>query len=290
MSEPVSPSVPRAMLWMVGALVSFAAMAVAGRELSSELTLWQILFVRSAICLAILVPLATRVGWDKVATRRPLIHLARNSVHYAASYFWMLGVISIPLAEVFAIEFTTPIWTAILAALFLGEPLTRIRVAAIVVGFVGVMVILRPGAAIVHPAAFAVLAAALGYAASYVFTKKLSGFDRPIVILFWMNLIQLMIGLVPTYLSWVTPSPALWPWIAVIGLSGLASHYCIARAMGFADATVVVPLDFLRLPLIAVVGYVFYAEAIDLFVLAGAVLVVGGNMLNLFSDRFARQK
>ncbi len=289
MSETVSPSVPRAMLWMVGALLSFAAMALAGRELSSELTLFQILFLRSAICLCVLVPLAARLGWDRLATRRPLIHLARNSVHYAASYFWMLGVISIPLAEVFAIEFTTPIWTAILAALFLREPLTRIRLAAIALGFIGVMVILRPGAAIVHPAAFAVLAAALGYAAAYVFTKSLSADDRPIVILFWMNVIQLVIGLVPSALTWVTPSPALWPWVAVIGMSGLASHYCIARAMAFADATVVVPLDFLRLPLIAVVGYIVYAEPLDPFVLAGAVLVVGGNMLNLFGDRFARK-
>lgn len=289
MSETVSPSVPRAMLWMVGALLSFAAMAVAGRELSSELTLFQILFLRSAICLCVLVPLAARIGWDRLATPRPFIHLARNSVHYAASYFWMLGVISIPLAEVFAIEFTTPIWTAILAALFLREPLTRTRLAAIALGFIGVLVILRPGAAIVHPAAIAVLAAALGYAAAYVFTKSLSAVDRPIVILFWMNVIQLVIGLVPSALTWVTPSPALWPWVAVIGMSGLASHYCIARAMAFADATVVVPLDFLRLPLIAVVGFFFYAEPFDPFVLAGAVLVVGGNMLNLFSDRFSRK-
>lgn len=289
MSETVPPSVPRAMLWMGGALLSFAAMAVAGRELSSELTLFQILFLRSAICLAILLALVPRVGWDKLATRRPLIHLARNSIHYAASYFWMLGVISIPLAEVFAIEFTTPIWTAILAALFLGEPLTRVRIAAITLGFIGVMVILRPGAAIVHPAAFAVLAAALGYASAYVFTKTLSAVDRPIVILFWMNLIQLLIGIVPSAWTWVTPSPALWPWVVVIGLSGLASHYCIARAMAFADATAVVPLDFLRLPLIAVVGYIAYAEPLDPFVFAGAVLVVAGNMLNLFGDRFARK-
>lgn len=102
-----------------------------------------------------------------------------------------------------------------------------------------------------------------------------------------MNLVQLVIGLGPTIATWVMPSPSSWPWIALVGISGLGSHYCIARAMALADATVVAPLDFLRLPLIAVVGFLLYAEALDPFVALGAGLVIGGNLLNLFGDRSA---
>lgn len=285
MTVPPSQSVPRAMLWMLGALVSFSALALAGRELSTEMTLFQVLFLRSVICLLALAVLAPYLGWPRLTTRHLKLHLLRNSVHYGASYCWFLGVISIPLAEVFAIEFTSPIWTAVLAVLFLREPLTRARVGAIALGFLGVMVILRPGAEIVHPAALAVLAAALGYASAYVITKRLTADDGPFVILFYMNAIQLLIGLVPTAATWVTPSPALWPWVGVVGAAGLLSHYCIARAMALADATVVAPLDFLRLPLIAVIAYLVYDETLDLFVLAGAMLVVAGNMLNLFGGR-----
>ncbi|HZD25596.1 MAG TPA: DMT family transporter [Alphaproteobacteria bacterium] len=281
-------SLPRAMVWMAGALVSFSAMALAGRELSSEISLFQVLFLRNVICLAVLGMLAGRLGWRQLATRNLRLHVLRNSVHYAASYCWFLGVVAIPLSEVFAIEFTAPIWTALLAALFLREPLTRQRVGAIALGFVGILVILRPGAAIVHPAAFAVLAAAVGYGSVYVVTKRLTGQDSPFVIVFYMNLVQLMIGVAPTLWHWVTPSAVLLPWVAVVGISGLTSHYCISRAMAHADATVVAPLDFLRLPLIAVVGWLLYAEPLNPFVALGAALVVAGNLVNLFGDRRAR--
>jgi drug/metabolite transporter (DMT)-like permease len=278
-------AVLRAGLWMMGALASFTMMALAGRELSVELTLFEILFLRSIICFAILLPLIWRARIWPVRTKRLPLHLLRNSVHYGASYCWYIGVISIPLTEVFSIEFTAPIWTALLAAIFLSEPLTRARLIAIFLGFLGVMVILRPGVAVVHPASLSVLAAAIGYATTYVITKRLTGEDSPLVILFFMNVVQMAIGLVPTIVTWVTPSIYLWHWVLAVGISGLTSHYCIAQAMRLADATVVAPLDFLRLPLIAVVGYLFYDEPLTFFVLAGAVLVVAGNMVNVLAER-----
>jgi drug/metabolite transporter (DMT)-like permease len=285
MNTPVQPSAYRAALWMSGALLSFTGMALAGRELSAEISLYQILFLRSVFCLTILVPLVWRFGWTSVRTDNGRLHLLRNSVHYLASYCWFLGVMSIPLAEVFAIEFTAPIWTAILAAIFLRERLTGVRVLAISLGFAGVLVILRPGLEIVHPASFSVLLAALGYGSVYVITRRLAGRDSPLTILFYMNLVQLVIGIGPTLYHWVTPSIELWPWAVLVGIVGLTSHYCIARAIVYADAAVVAPLDFLRLPLIAVVGYLFYQEPFDIFVIAGAALVVGGNVLNIRGER-----
>lgn len=269
---------------MLGVLASFSAMAIAGRELSGELTTFQILFFRSIVGLAVVSALLGRRGWRQIRFERFGIHLVRNIIHFAAQFGWFLGIAFIPLAEVFAIEFTTPIWTAILAVIFLGERATRWRVASIALGFVGVLVILRPGGEVVSLPALAVVGAALGYASSYAFTKSLARTDTPLTIIFFMTVIQLPLAFFPALMDWTIPSPGLWPWIFVVGVSALSAHYCIARALALADAMVVVPMDFLRLPLIAVVGALVYAEALDPWVLLGGLIVFCGNFLNILNS------
>jgi len=286
MSGQRAPAV-RAALWMSGALVSFMAMAISGRELAAELTTFQILFFRSLVGLVVVAILLQRSGWTQVETRMFGTHLVRNLAHFGGQYGWFYGLAFIPLTEVFAIEFTVPIWTAILATIFLGERMNRMRALAVAVGFVGVLVILRPGVAIVSPGALAVLGGALGYAASHVFTKRLSSTETPLAILFYMTVIQLPLGLVPALPGWVWPSAASWPWVVVVATTALSAHYCLARAFRLADASVVVPMDFLRLPLIAIVGFVFYDEALQVWVLVGAVIVFAAAWLNLKSARSA---
>jgi len=286
MSGQRAPAV-RAALWMSGALVSFMAMAISGRELAAELTTFQILFFRSLFGLVAVAILLQRSGWTQVETRMFGTHLVRNLAHFGGQYGWFYGLAFIPLTEVFAIEFTVPIWTAILATIFLGERMNRMRALAVAVGFVGVLVILRPGVAIVSPGALAVLGGALGYAASHVFTKRLSSTETPLAILFYMTVIQLPLGLVPALPGWVWPSAASWPWVVVVATTALSAHYCLARAFRLADASVVVPMDFLRLPLIAIVGFVFYDEALQVWVLVGAVIVFAAAWLNLKSARSA---
>ncbi len=273
-----------AALWMGGALVSFLAMAVAGRELSEVLNIFQILFWRSLVGLVVMAALFTRLGWRHARTRRPAVHLARNMVHFAAQYGWFLGIASIPLAQVFAIEFTTPIWTMVLAVLFLGEKITLSRLLAIGLGFAGILIILRPGFATVDVAQLAVLGAALGYALAYVFTKTLVATDSPLTIMFLMTLVQLPLALAASLAGWSWPGGAMWGWVAVVGVSGLTAHYCLSRALQLADATTVTPLDFLRLPLGAAVGLVFYGQAIEIWVLAGAVLIFAGVFNNVRSE------
>ena len=268
---------------MSGALISFMAMAIAGRQLATELTTFQILFFRSLVGLLVVAGLLHRSGWAKVKTPVLGTHLMRNMAHFGGQYGWFYGLGLIPLTEVFAIEFTVPIWTAILATIILGERMHGRRAAAVGMGFVGVLVILRPGIASVNPAAWAVLGSALCYATSHVFTKRLSGIDSPLTILFYMTLIQLPLGLFPSLTGWVWPSAASWPWVGVVAVTALSAHYCMTRAFQLADATVVVPMDFLRLPLIAVVGYLFYGEALEIWVLVGALIVFAGTWLNLQS-------
>jgi len=285
--RPAHP-VARAALWMGGALASFMAMAIAGRELSKELTTFQILFFRSIVGLAAVSILLHRAGWTQIRTRVFGTHLIRNVAHFGGQFGWFYGLALIPLTEVFAIEFTMPIWTALLATLILGERMNRLRSLAVGVGFIGVLVILRPGLAAVSPAALAVLASAALYATSHVFTKRMSTTETPLTILFYMTVIQLPLALIPSLPNWLWPSAPLWPWVLVVALTALSAHYCLARAFRLADATVVVPMDFLRLPLVALLGLVLYGEALKIWVVLGAAIILLAAWLNLRSAQSAR--
>lgn len=285
-SRPANP-VAVASLWMGGALLSFLLMAVGAREASAELGTFQILLFRSLIGLGVVLLILGRSGLRKVATAHAGLHMVRNGSHFIGQFGWFYGIAFIPLAEVFAIEFTVPVWTALFATLLLGERLTRARVLAIALGLAGVLIILRPGVAIVHPAALAVLVGAVAYGVSHTLTKKLSAHDRPLTILFYMTLMQLPLALVPALFDWTTPSASTWPWLLAVGLTALTAHYCMTRAFLLADATVVVPMDFLRLPLVALLGYLWYGESIEWFVFAGAALILLGNLLNLRKERGA---
>jgi len=220
-------------------------------------------------------------GWRAMRSAKPLRHLSRNVVHYAAQYAWLLAVTLIPLAQVISIEFTMPIWTAVLAYFFLGESMNRFKAAAIALGLVGVVMIVRPVTGEVSPGQLVSLSAAVGFAISVVLVKSLTRTDSPVAIIFWMLIIQAAIGLVPSILVW-QPVPAdLWPWIVLVAFCGTFSHFCMAKAMTHADATVVVPMDFLRVPLTALAGWLIYAELIDVWTVAGAALILAGNLLNL---------
>jgi drug/metabolite transporter (DMT)-like permease len=278
----------RAALWMSGALFSFIAMAVGAREVSGGLGTFEILFFRSLIGLAVLAVVLTHSGWHPVSTKKFSLHLARNLSHFGGQFGWFYGIAFIPLAEVFAIEFTVPVWTAILAALLLGEGITRARLLSIALGIAGVLLIVRPGASVVQPAAFAVLAGAVAFGLAHTLTRKLTRTDTPLAILFYMALIQLPFGLVPALWNWVTPSAAMWPWLVVVGLTALTAHYCMSRALSLAEASVVVPMDFLRLPLIALIGASFYGEQLQWYLVAGAALILVGNLIGIRAERYRK--
>ena len=278
----------RVVLWMVGALLSFSVMAVSVRELAKAgLSIFEILAIRSGVALLILgVLLVVRADLRVHALpRRMGLNLLRNSVHYAAQYSWALSLTMLPLAMVFALEFTMPAWTALLAVWLLHERMTPSRFGVVVFGLVGVLVILRPGIASFNPAAFLVLLAAFGYAITMITTKQLTMTESTFGIVFWMAVIQLPLSLIggdPAVFFHLEARHIL-PAIG-IGIAGLTSHYCLSNAFRAGDATLVVPLDFMRIPLIAVVGWAFYGEQLDLFVLLGALIIVAGVLWNLRSE------
>lgn len=267
---------------MTGWLAAMVVMAVAGREATRELAVFQIMELRSVIGLLLLYPLVRASGGlAAMKTARALQHVARNAVHYAAQFGWFVALTLIPLAQVVAIEFTMPIWTALLAVSLLGERMNAWKSLAVVLGLVGVAIIVRPDAGAVNPGQVIALAAAVGFAVSVIMIKSLTRSDGTVAIIFWMLVVQSALGIAPALLVWRWPSAGLWGWIIVIAFCGTFSHYCMTRAMRHADATVVVPMDFLRVPLTAMAGWLVYAERVDAFMVAGAALILGANLLNL---------
>lgn len=276
------PSNLKAALWMAGSIASFLIMSIAGRSTTSVLNVFQVLELRSVIGFVMLLPLVYMAGGlAAMRSQRPLQHLGRNVFHYVGQFGWLYALTLIPLGELISIEFTTPIWTALLAVTFLGEKLTRPRVMAILLGLIGIVVIVRPGLNAVQAGHIIVLAAAVFFGISLVMVKSLTRTDNVVRIIFWMLIIQSAIGLVPAIYVWKNPPLELWPWILLIALSGSSSHYCLARALAHADATLISPIDFLRVPLSALIGWLLYSEQIDAWTAAGAILILAGNLLNL---------
>lgn len=267
---------------MSGWLAAMLMLIVAGRTALRELNAFEALELRSLIGLVLLYPLVRGQGGVRaMVTARPLMHVVRNVAHYTGQYLWFLALTLIPVAQVVSIEFTMPIWTAILASVFLGERITPRKSLAVALGLIGVLVIVRPGVGAVNPGQLVMLVAAAAFAVSIVTMKSLTRTDSVVVIIFWMLIIQSALGLIPALWVWTWPSAALWPWLVVLAFCGTFSHYCMTNAMRYAEATIVVPMDFLRVPLSAVVGWLVYAERLDLVTLAGAAVILAGNMLNL---------
>ena len=284
---PDAATLRRAALWMTGAIVSFSAMAVAGRAVAAELDTFELMTYRSIVGLALVVAVGAPTGQlGRIRARRLRLHAIRNLCHFTGQNLWFYAITVIPLAQVFALEFTSPIWVALGAPLVLAERLTGTRVLSAVLGFAGILLVARPDAGGVGPGQAAAAAAALGFAATALFTRRLTRTEPIVSILFWLTVMQAGFGLAMAGLdgdiAW--PSAALWPWLAVIGCAGLGAHLCLTTALSMAPASVVMPMDFLRLPVIAVVGMAFYAEPLQAAVFAGAAVIFAANALNIRAE------
>ncbi|ETX28287.1 DMT family transporter [Roseivivax isoporae] len=277
----------RACLWMIGAIASFTTMAVAGRAVSLELDTFEIMLYRSVIGVGIVAGAAALTGTLGLVTIRSMhLHLARNVFHFAGQNLWFYAIAVLPLAQVFALEFTSPLWVIALSPLILGERITRMRALAAALGFAGILIVARPTPDSFDPNLLAAAGAALGFAGSAVFTRRLTRTESIVCILFWLTVMQSAFGLICAGadgdIAW--PSLAAWPWIALISVCGLVAHFCLTTALSLAPATIVMPIDFTRLPIIAIVGMTLYGEPLDLFVFLGAAVIFAANYANIRAE------
>lgn len=281
------PQPLRAALWMTGAVASFTAMAVAGRQVSHLHDSFEIMTARSLVGFVIIVIFTTATGrWGQIGTGRLSGHALRNLVHFTGQNLWFWALTMIPLAQVFALEFTSPIWVILLSPLLLGERLTRARLAAAGLGFVGILIVARPDLSQMNPGVLAAAASAVCFAATAIVTKTLTRQQNVLTILFWLTLMQFFFGLIGAGHDGLVhlPDATTLPWLALIGCAGVLAHLSLTQALSVAPASYVVPLDFLRLPVIAVVGALIYAEPLDPFVLLGGAVIFAGIWINIRSE------
>jgi len=271
----------RAALWMGCAVLSFSLMAIAVRELLRHMGVMEILLLRTAVTLLIVLALVPRIGVATLRTRRFPVQLSRAAMHLGGQMCWIYAIGALTLATVFAIEFTFPVWVALLAMFFLGERMNRGRMVMLASGFIGILVILGPGLGEFRPAALVMLLGSLFFAGNMIMTKRLSATDSPWAVVFWMSVVQLPVTLLAALPQWVMPQRSDIPWIIAIGLGSFAAHYSIMRAMKLGDASLVVPIDFVRLPLIALVGALFYNEPLQVSIFVGAGIIFAGTFYSL---------
>lgn len=279
-----------AALWMVGAIVSFTSMAVAGREVSFALDTFEIMLFRSIIGVVIVGALAGFSGTlHQIKRDRIGRHFLRNLAHFSGQNLWFYALPLIPLAQLFALEFTTPIWVILLSPLLLGERITKIGALAAMLGFIGVLIVARPGAAPIGIGLVTAALSAIFFAITAILTRSLTRSQSITCIMFYLTVMQAVFALACAgYDGQITlPNAATAPWLGVIGCAGLLAHFCLTRALSLAPASTVMPIDFVRLPVIAVIGMMFYDEPLRMLVFVGATAIFGANYLNL---RYGRAK
>ena len=277
-----------AAIWMTGAVVSFTLMAVAGRELAGQHDTFEILFYRSLLSILIVIGVGAWAGTlSQIRTERLGLHGLRNVLHFSGQNLWFYAVTVLPLAQVFALEFTTPIWVALLAPIFIRERMTATRLGAACLGFLGILIVARPDAMSLSWGVIAGAACAIGFAGTYLVTKHLSRFESTTSILFWLAVIQALLGAVTAGFDGQIrlPTAESFPCLALVGCCGLFSHFCITTALSHAPASIVAPFDFLRLPLVAVVAMFLYDEPLLASVFIGGGLVLAANLINIRAER-----
>jgi drug/metabolite transporter (DMT)-like permease len=284
----IIPNTMIAGLWMLGAVISFIAMALAGREMASELDTFEIMMYRSVVGVLVVLAIGTMLGsLGSISRQRFGLHLIRNVCHFSGQNLWFYAIAVIPFSQVFAFEFSSPIWVALMAPFFLGERLTKIRLISVTLGFLGVLVVAQPSSITIGPGVIAAALCAVGFAGTFIATKLLSKTQSITCILFWLAAIQLVLGTAFSFYDGdvAIPSLATLPLIVLVGCAGLLAHLCITSALKLAPVMIIAPIDFLRLPIIALIGASFYSEAINVWVIIGAMIVFGANFLNIWSER-----
>jgi len=258
---------------MLIAVTVWSAMMILVKALSAEYTSFQILFIRTLFGLAILTPILWRNGFSTLKTRRLPLHMSRAVFAYFGMLGLFIGLGSIPIAEVVSLSFTQPIFIFLLAAILLGEKLNARRVIAILGGFAGVLILLRPGFTEVGFGAAVVLGGAIAYAFSNVCIKKLMTTENVTSTTVWVNILMCPLAGIPATFYWVTPTLPDLALLAGVGLTGTAGIWFISRAYATAEMSAVVPFDFLRLPIVAAAGWIWFGEITDIWTIAGAAVI-----------------
>ncbi len=267
------PATARGAIWMVLGGVSLILLAIVIRDIQDKYHVLQMTFLRSVVSFLIILPWAMRQKREDLQTKRRPLHIFRNTIHYLGNVGWFIGVTLVTLADLQALQFTVPLFTIVMAAIFLREHVGPHRWIATALGFAGALVIIRPGFVELSTGTIAVVLSAIFYAASQTSTKSLSNTDSPNAILLYMSLIFIPVSAIPAFFVWVTPDWSDTVPILLLGIFGYTAYASIIRSFAAADASFVMPFDFLRLPIAAAFGFFLYTEWPDVWVWVGGAII-----------------
>ena len=276
-------------LWLIGSCVFFASMNAMIRHLSAELDAFQIVFFRNFIGLAVMLPWLLRFGLGALRTQRIGALLGRSVIGFASMVLWFWSLGRLQLDHAVSLSFTAPLFTTVAAAVLLKERLRVRRVVALLVGFAGVLVILRPGAEPFDVASLAAIASSALMALSIVLMKSLTDTESPGTLVFYQVLLITPVSFVPAAFVWQWPSWDAWVWLILLGTFASAGHYLFTRAFAIAEATALMPFDYVRLPMVAALGYVAFGERPDPWTWFGAAIILASSVYVAHREAVARR-
>ena len=269
---------------MLATAVGSGCMAGLVRHVSADMHPFQIVFFRNFFGLVALMPLVLSYGWKPLKTKRFGWHALRAAINLTAmlTYFYALSIT--PLAKVASLSFVSPLFATLFAVILLREPIRARRMTALAIGFIGAVIIIRPGSEAMNLGAMLVLFSSAIWALALLIIKVLSREDSAITIAFYAAILLMPFSLIPALFVWSWPSPQQWAWLVCIGVIGSSMHVTIAQAFKLADATAVLPIDFTKLIWAALVGYVFFAEVPEMWTWIGAVVIFSSSIYIAFRE------
>jgi drug/metabolite transporter (DMT)-like permease len=275
--QRLSPTL-RGALWMLLACLAFAGMGATARHLAQVLPPLEVVFFRNALALVWMIPWILRVGLAGLRTAHFGAYVGRSALAFVSMACWFTALATLPLAEAIALGFTQPLFATVLAVVLLHEIVRLRRWTATVIGFLGAMVILRPGIEAITLAHVLVLLSSATGAITMVVVKRLTRTEDPNTIVTYMTLLTAPVALLIALPGWVWPSPANWVWLIVLGLLGTIGHQGSTRAFKLLDASLAASLDFIRLPLAAMIAWIAFAETPDRWTWIGGAMIGGASI------------
>jgi drug/metabolite transporter (DMT)-like permease len=273
MAEAEVRNLKRAVLLMIGSSVLFALMAVAIRLASSELHPFQIAFFRNAFGLLFALPILYAHGFAILRTNKLGLYVTRCAIGILSMLCGFWALVNLPLAQAVALSYSTPLFVTIFAVLILNEVVRARRWTAVALGFVGVLVIVQPGTEGFSLASLVAVAAAVLSALVSISIKFLSRTEPPDAIVLYTTMIWVPMSLLPALPYWQWPGPLGWLWVALAGACGTFAHQLWTRALKRADASVVSPIGFVQLPVVAVLGWLVFDEVVGIATALGSALI-----------------
>lgn len=281
------PGAVRAGLWIALSGACFTGMLAIARHLSADLPIFVIVFFRVLLGLAFLSPFILRNGLGALRTNKYGLYLVRGMSGFVGLSCYFFAVSLIPLADATAISFTRPVFGTIAAILFLGEIAHGRRWSAIIVGFVGAVIIVRPGFQDLNPGVLFMFGSVAAQVVNTVVIKRLSRSELPDAIAIYQGIVFAPLALTAALLVWQTPTLQDLVWLTGMGFLGAITQRAMPRAFAAADATVVISLDFLRLPIAALVGFVFFSEIPVIWVWIGATVILAATVYIMHREAVA---